>query len=33
MTYELIRPPEYIQRPKPRPGEVIGIPCICMHLK
>jgi Na+-translocating ferredoxin:NAD+ oxidoreductase subunit B len=33
MTYDLVRPPEYIQRPKPRPGEVIGIPCICMNLK
>jgi Pyruvate/2-oxoacid:ferredoxin oxidoreductase delta subunit len=33
MTYELVRPPESIRMPKPRPGAVIGIPCICMNLK
>jgi ferredoxin len=33
MNYELVRPPESIQRPKPRPGEVIGVPCVCLNLK
>ncbi len=33
MTYELVRPPEYIQVPKPKPGAVVGVPCICLNLK
>jgi ferredoxin len=33
LTYVLARPPEYIQAPKPRPGTVVGVPCICLNLK
>ncbi len=33
MRYELVRPPESIAVPKPKPGQVIGVPCICLNLK
>ncbi len=33
LSYELVRPPEFIRRPKPAPGAVIGVPCVCLDLK
>ena len=33
MFYELAKPPEFIYRPKPKPGQVIGVPCVCLDLK
>jgi Na+-translocating ferredoxin:NAD+ oxidoreductase subunit B len=33
MRYELVKPPEYIAMPKPKPGQVIGVPCVCLNLK
>jgi ferredoxin len=33
LTYELVKPQEYIQVPPPKPGAVIGVPCVCMNLK
>jgi ferredoxin len=32
LTYELVRPPEYIRRPKPEPSQV-GVMCKCTEVK
>jgi Na+-translocating ferredoxin:NAD+ oxidoreductase RNF subunit RnfB len=33
LSYEIVRPPEYVKMPKPKPGAVIGVPCVCLDLK